>query len=593
MLRSCALRSARFALLLLPLVLAGCSNNSGGGGGTGSGGSAPASKLSAAELAGFEKTTAKGKWGGTIIDAVITDPKQFNIVVAKETSSTAILNFVFDSLISLNSETLKYDPALAESYTHSTDGKTWTFKLRPGLKWSDGQPLTADDVLFSLDVIYDKNVSTSARDLMMVDNKPWGYKKLDDRTVEIDLPAPFGPFLDTAQFPIIPKHKLEAAWKAGQFNSTWGINTPPSEIVGSGPWTIAKYSPGDKIVMQRNPYYWKLSADGKQLPFMDGEITEIVPDVNTAILKFKSNETDLTGLRAQDWNDMKKDESSGNYKATDYGPTWGNIYMSFNQNPRTDKVPAYKREWFTKKEFRQAVSYALDRDAIVATVYRKLGRPLWSPVSEANKVYYDPNVKKYPHDPAQAQALLAKIGLANKNADGYLQDAAGHVVEFNLMTNTGVNTAIQVCTIIQDNLKQIGIKVNVVPVEFNSLVTRLNSTFDWEAVYLAFTGGVEPYGGANIWRTTGHLHVWNQGEPTPATPWEAEVDQIFNEVSKTVDVEKRKQLYNRWQEIVTDELPLIYLVTPDYLLAARNKFSNLRPNALGLARWNIWEISTL
>jgi peptide/nickel transport system substrate-binding protein len=571
-------------LLLSAFIVTGCSR-----GGTGDSGGAPAVKLSASDTAGFKKTDVSGKRGGTIVDAVFAGPKTFNILVSKEQSSSGAVGVMFDGLVTRNLETLEIEPALAESYDTSSDGRTWTFKLRPGLKWSDGQPLTADDVTFTLDLIYDPKVDTMSREVLTVDKKPWSYKKIDDHTVQIETPTPFGPFLDVAGFPILPKHKVEAAWKAGKFNSTWGVDTPPSELVGTGPLLLQKFTPDQSLMYRRNPYYWKLASDGQQLPFLDSALTLIVSDLNAVILKFQSKETDTVAPRPEDFAGLKKDEAKGSYRALDLGPTWSSLYLSFNMNPSVKSVPDYKREWFSKKEFRQAVSYALDRKSMIDTVLRGLGRPQWSPVTEANKAFYNPNVKQYPHDPAKAKALLSGLGFADRNGDGILEDKNGHPLEFNLVTNTGNTVRINLCNIVQDDLKQVGMKVNTSSMDFNSLVTRLDSTYDWEAVMLGIGTGIDPHGSKSAWASSGPLHVWNPRQKSPATPWEAEIDQIFSDGAKTIDKSKRKALYDRWQMIASEQLPMVFLVAQDSLLGMRNRLANTKPTALG-ARWNIEEI---
>ena len=581
---------SRIALLLLPLLMAGCTGKSDGGNASngGGGGATPSVKV---DTAGMLKTDATGKFGGRFTDATNAEPKTFNFIISKETSSSAPLLQIFDGLISRNPKTLAIDPDLAESWTTSPDGKTWTFKLRQGIKWSDGQPFNADDVLFTLSVIFDEKVDTTLRDVMKINGKPWAFKKIDDATVQIDLPEPLGVFFEVAQFPILPKHKLESAWKAGKFNSTWGVDTNPADLVGTGPFTLAAYKVGESMTFKRNPYYWRLDASGKQLPFFDGGVTQVVPDLNTVILKFKSKETDYVALRPEDWKGMQADEASGGYKTVDNGPTWGFTYLGFNQNARATAVPDYKRAWFSKKEFRQAVSYAIDRDAMVQTVFRGLGVPLWSPVSTANTAFYDPNVKKYPHNPAMAKQLLAGLGMTDKSGTGMLVDSAGHPVEFTLFAASGNNISAAICTLIQDNLKQVGIKVDVTPMQFNALVTKINGSFDWEAVVLGFTGGVEPYTGKSIWTSPGRMHVWNPQEPTPATPWEADIDKIFAAAGKETDTAKRKVLYNQFQEIVGEQQPIIFLVTAKSLGAIRNRMVGMKPNALGGFRWNMYEIS--
>ncbi len=586
--RGLKVRLIGFSVLGLSAAIAGCSPK-GNGGGTGGG---PTPKLSTGEMSDFFKTKVSGKSGGRFTDATFADPKTFNPVLANETSSTDALGPVFDSLVARNPETLEFEGALASSWTTSDDKKTWTFKLRKGVKWNDGQPFTADDVIFSFDVVYDKNIASATRSIITFDGKPLIYTKIDDMTVALTLPYPIGPFLDLVGITIIPKHKLEPIWKSGGFNTAWALSTPGADIVGTGPFSISKYTPGQSIAYKRNPYYWRVAADGKQQPFLEGGVTQIVPDLNTVLARFKSKESDYTAVRSQDWVTVKNEEAAGDYKAVDAGPAWGFSYLGFNVNPANTKMPEYKRAWFSKKEFRQAISSALNRDNMVTTALRGIGHPLCSPVSVANKLFYDSALQPYKCDPAKASAQLASIGLSTKNAEGILTDSAGHPVEFTLMTNTGNTVNLQICTAIQDDLKKIGVKVIITPVEFNSLVERMRKTFDWEANVLAFTGGVEPLNGKNIWNSSGMAHVWWPKQDKPATVWEAEIDGIFNAAARETDEAKRKKLYDRWQEVIYDQQPLIMLVTGDSLYAVHNRLTNVRPNALARnVRWNLDEFS--
>ncbi|MCL6650602.1 MAG: ABC transporter substrate-binding protein, partial [Chloroflexi bacterium] len=341
---------------------------------------------------------------------------------------------------------------------------------------------------------------------------------------------------------------------------------------------------------QRNPYYWRLAKDGGQLPLLTGRITQFVPDLNAMLLKFRSREIDSLGVRAEDWPSIQQGQQAGDYKAMNLGPSWGSSYVTFNMNPRARKLPAYKRDWFSRKEFRQAVSYALNRQSMIDTVFRGLARPQWSPVSEANKVFYNPNVPRYDHDPSRARALLEGMGFKDRNGNGILEDSAGRELSFVLITNVENTQRVALCNIIQDDLKKVGIKVTISPGEFNSIVSRIDSTYDWECVLLGFTGGPEPHTGKSIWTSPGHLHVWNPRQTKPATPWEAEIDKIFSQAAKEIDPAKRKALYDRWQVIAAEQLPLIFLVTPDVLGAVRNRVQNLRPSSLGLL-WNIDELA--
>jgi len=496
---------------------------------------------------------------------------------------------VFDGLIGRNAETLQIEPNLAESWTQSPDHLKWTFKLRKGVRWSDGVPLSADDVVFTFQLIYDKSLPIPARDILTFSGRQMIVKKIDAGTVQFTLPTVIGPFLDVMGVAIVPKHKLETAYRSGKYASTWTLDTPPADIVGTGPFTLSKYTPSQSITFGRNPYFWRISQDNKRLPFLFNGITQIVPNLNTVILRFRSGETDYTGLRPQDWGSTRAEAARGKYKTFNTGPGWGFSYLGFNVNPANTKLPAYKRAWFTNRDFRTAISYAIDRDNMVRTALRGLGRPLYTPVSIANKLYFNTAIKPIRHDTARAAALLAGAKFVKRGADLY--DAAGNRVEFLLMTNTGNDINLSYCTAIQEELRKLGIKVTIAPVEFNSLVERLRKTYDWEAHVLGFTGGVEPGNGKNIWMSSGIVHPWWPKEPRPATAWEAEIDRIFNTAEKEPDSRKRKVLYDRWQQIIYDQQPLIFLTTSDALFAVRDRITNTRPNALGAVRWNNYDFS--
>ena len=510
----------------LSLCLAGCGGSSGGG------------RSGAASPGGV-----RGNSGSRFIDATYSEPRTFNYLLASEVSSTDHLSLVFNTLVLQNPETFEFEPALAESWKAEPDGKKWTFRLRKGAKWSDGHPFTADDVVFTFDLIYDPAIPATQREGLTFAGKHLSYKAVDPETVEFSSPVRVGPFLPAiSTAPILPRHKLEAIWKAGKYKTAWALDTPPSELVGTGPFTIVKYTPGQSLVFKRNPYYWRRTVDGKPMPYLAGGVTQIVPDRNTLVLRFQSKETDYVWLRPEDWAPLQSGQSAGSYKTTDTGPSWSFTYLSFNVNPANKKIPEYKREWFRRKEFRQAMAYALDRDNMAATVLRGMGRSLVSPVALADKVYYNKRLRPMPYDPAKAMALLAGMGLSKKAEDGLLEDSAGRPVEFTLLTNNNNNIRLALCTAIQENLRKIGVKVTIMPVEFNSLVEKLRATYDWEADVLGFTTTAEPYNGRNIWMSSGILHIWNPLQKQPATAWEAEIDRLFDTASSEPDVKKRKIL---------------------------------------------------
>lgn len=590
-------------------ALAGCggekfAGSSNGATGTGANGVTVAAKE--------EPPSKPGKYGGTLTEASISDPKTFNLWVAAETSSTGAVGALYDALIGMNSYTLQYEGHLSELPTISQDGLTWTFKLKPNLKWSDNAPITADDVIFTLDLLYDEKVQTNMRESMLVDapdvkggfkREPLKYRKVDESTIEFKFPAPYAPARSILSFPIAPRHKLLAAYQEGQpgktrFNATWGVNTSVKELVSSGPWLIESYVPGQRIVYSRNPNYWKKDAEGRPLPYLDHYITLIVPDTNATTLKFRAGETDVLGIQHRDYPLIKREEAKGDYKVMDLGPGWGNSYLSLNLNP--DSKVARDKPWLIKlfrdQRFRQAVSHSINRDRICKTVFLGLAQPMYTPESPANTLFFNPDAPKFPYDLAKARNLLSQIGVQDSDGDG-VAEYQGHPVRFDIITNVENAQRKAITTIITDDLKKVGLGATFTPINFNSLVGKLDpkppAPYDWEGLVLGFTGGPEPNDGRNIWQSSGNLHQWHPYQKKPDMPWEAEIDDIFRKGAQTLDQVERKKLYDRWQVVAGEQLPLIYTVVPDGLVALRNKFGNIKPCSLGGVDWNIEEIYDL
>jgi peptide/nickel transport system substrate-binding protein len=380
--------------------------------------------------------------------------------------------------------------------------------------------------------------------------------------VEFQTAEPFGAFLRTITkdtFAILPKHKLEAALRAGgaDFNKTWGVNTPPRDLVGTGPFVMQSYLPGERIVFLRNPKYWKVDAAGNRLPYLARHIQVIVPNFDAQRLKFQAGETDAYPIRPREFAEFKAGEKPGKYTVHEAGPTASTEFLMFNENPRGMRPP--KLTWFSNIKFRQAISYAIDRLAIANQIYGGRGFPQFGPITPANKVFFKPKVKQYPHDVARAEAVLTEAGF-RKGADGTLRDAAGNAVEITLSTNSENSERVNIGNLIRQDLMRLGIKVTLAPEAFNALIGKLEANGNVEALVWGFTGGVDPATSQNIWKSSGSLHRWNPRQEKPATPWEAEIDKIYDQAATTLDQNRRKQLYNRWQEIVAEQQPLIYLV---------------------------------
>jgi peptide/nickel transport system substrate-binding protein len=537
-----------------------------------------------------------GKYGGTLVRTSISDPKTFNPVVAKETSSTTITGYIFEGLVEENGLTTEVEPALAESWEFSSDGLVWTFRLRRGVRWFDGRPFTADDVVFTFnDLIYNEKIATSARDILTIDGEKLKVEKVDTYTVKFTLPKPFAPLLRSIGQEIMPKHLLADAAMSGNFDATWGVSTPPSQIVGTGPFIMKEYRPSDRVILEKNPNWWKIDRAKNKLTYIDRVVVLIVPDVDTDMLKFQSGETHVFGLSGRQYPVLKPKERDGNYTVYDkIGATFGTNFLVFNQNPgkspETGKpfVDPVRLKWFTNKKFRQAMAHLIDKESMVENIYNNLAYNQISAVSQPAKFFYNSDVKTYEYNIERAKGLLAEAGFRMRGSQ--LVDPDGNPVEFTMATNAGNIEREKIGTIIKEDMESVGIKVNFTPIQFNKLVEQLTATYDWEAIIIGLTGGVEPHNGRNVWHSSGQLHMWNPVQEKPATAWEARVDEIFDRAATIMDQNKRRELYNEYQEIIAEEAPLIYTVAPAALYAVRNTLENVVPTAYGGSLHNLEQI---
>ncbi len=550
-----------------------------------------------------------GKYGGTLMLSSISDPKTFNSVVAKETSSTFITGFILEGLVDTDGVTTEIKPSLAESWEVAADKVTWTFHLRKDVTWFDGKPFTADDVIFTFnDLYYNPSIPTSSRDILTIDGELIKVEKVNKYTVKFITPKPFAPMLRSIGGAILPKHILDSkvvkvdpsTAKEGEipqqpFNSTWGVDTPPEQIIGTGPYMMKEYKPSQYVVLVRNPNYWKKDTAGNRLPYLEQIRIVIVPNQDVQLLKFQAGELDGLSIRGQDYPLLKPKEKSGNYTLYNAGPAFGTNFIVFNQNtgknPQGEQfVNSIKLSWYTDLNFHKAVAHAIDKEAIILNVMNGLGYPQRAAMSPGAKLFYNPNVPKYEYDLDKASEILEQAGYKDKDGDGFIEDKNGNTVEFDIITNSGNTVRENIGLIIQEDLKEIGIKAKFSPIDFNALVTRLTDTFDWDAVIIGLTGGIEPHNGKNVWESSAQLHMWHPRQKEPATEWEAEIDRLFNEGAQELDIEKRKAIYFRWQEIVAEQLPVIYTVLPASLVAIHNKFGNLKPTAFGGWLHNLEEI---
>ncbi len=527
-------------------------------------------------------TPEPGVRGGTLYFILNGDPKTLNPALAQETTSTAVIGDLFSGLTRLDLKTMEVKPDLAERWEVSPDGRVWTFYLRRDVRWSDGTPFTADDVVFTFnEIYYNDSIPTPTRDILTVKGKRIKVEKIDRYTVRFTLPEPFAPFLNALSAEILPAHRLRKYVEEGTFNTAWNVNTDPSEIVGTGPWVIKEYVKGQRVVYERNPYYYRRDDSGEPLPYLERKVGVIVSDPDTALLKFSNGEVDYIGLRPQDIQHIAK-LGKEEIEVYDLGPTPSTTFLVFNQNPNA-KIPEHKLRWFRNRIFRIAISHAIDREGICYLVYNGLAEPLYTPITPANRPYYvEGYYPRFEYNLRKARELLESIGFRDRDGDGVLEDPEGHDLKFTLITNAGNKERETIGNIVKEDLKKIGIEVHFQPIDFNNLVSRLTAPpYEWEAVIIGLTGSLDPHFGRNVWHSSGLLHMWHPRQEKPATEWEAEVDRLIDRGAVELDFRRRVEIYRRAFRIITEQQPMIFIATPKSMLAVYDRFGNLFPTVWG------------
>ena len=549
----------------------------------------------------LESQAPVGNFGGELIASTIGEgPKTFNPFNSKDNTSSTMAGVMFDGLLTTNPVTGQPSPKLAKSYEISPDGKTYTIHLRRGIKWSDGKPITADDVVFTWrDIIFAGLGDTSTRDSLVIDDKLPTVRKIDDYTVEFTTPKPYAPFIRMLSASIAPKHYFLSAVKGGAetFDRFLGTTTPPKDIVVSGAFKLKEDVPAQRVVFERNPNYYEINKEKQKLPYLDRFIYLIVGDLNNEVLKFEAKELDVISLQGSKVARYKSLEAHSDFKLYNLGPATGTMYLSMNLNNRKGKngkfyVNPTKQKWFQDLNFRQAVDYAIDRKNMVFNIANGIGEPLFTPES-LNSIYLNKNIKPYSRNLEKSRELLKKSGFYTKK--GKLYDKDGNRVEFDLYTNAGNTEREAIGVMVKQDLEDLGMKVNFKPIEFNSLVNKLVSTFDWDMVIMGLTGSpLEPNGGKNVWLSDGRLHMFNMRLPDEGKdkilPWEKELDECFTKGALATKFEDRKKYYDKYQEIVYLQKPFIYIYSPVIIVAIRDKFKNIYPSGLNGIIYNIEEI---
>jgi len=581
---------SRVALLASVLALAGCGK--------------PGGPQPAAHPLPPSPLIAKGDLGqpgGRFVIGVSAGPKTFNPLFALDASSDAVVHLLFASLVNLDWATQQPGPGLAESWSVAPDQKTWTFKLRQGVRWSDGEPLTADDVVFTWnDLMYNPEFNPVTYNLFRIGGQGFAMTKVDNITVRVVTPEVFAPFVEFfGSVPILPKHALQTAVTAKVFPAAYGLSSKPGRIVGCGPYRLKEFRLGKFTLLERNPEYWVADRQGRRLPWFDEVMFTVGGSPGSELALFLEGKSDVCdAVRPQHYAQFKQAAAGGRFQLLELGVAAERDFLWFNQNTGTDAagkpfVNPARLKWFRNRKFRQAISCAIDRDRLVREVYGGRAQPAYGFISTENQKWNNPNIPRYGFDPARARALLAESGIQDRNGDGLMEDADGNPIEILFHSNTGNPLRERAAARIVADLQQLGIKLSYRPLDYRALVERINTTFDYECALMGLGGGGgDPASQVNVLRSSEELHQWFPRQRTPSTDWEARIDSLMDAQMRTLDFAQRKKCFDEVQVILAEELPMIYTIAPLACGAIRSDVGNLRPAVLSPYHltWNLEEL---
>jgi peptide/nickel transport system substrate-binding protein len=524
----------------------------------------------------------KPQRGGRLTVTQRSEPRSFNRLVSGNSVTDAISHLTQAKLVRINRATQALEPWLAESFETAPGGTVFTLKLRQGLRWSDGASFTTDDVLFTFRAAQDEKAGSVLASALEVNGQPIKASAPDSRTIRLEYPAPFGPGLRLLDnLPILPRHKLEGALTGGAFAQSWNAGTPPGDMAGMGPFKLVRYDAGQRLVFTRNPNYWRKADDGTQLPYLDELVMEVVPDQSAELLRLQAGTADMFqySLRPEDIATLRPLIDQARVSLIELGVTTDPDVFFLNLRERHwARDP--RRGWITRREFRQAISHAIDREAFAEAIYLGAAVPIWGPVTPGNKEWFSPNVPRYPYSLDQARAKLAEIGLTNRDGDEWLEDEQGTDARFTLLTYQTNEVLQRESALLRDELRKIGVAVDVVPLETNALIDRMLRG-DFEAIFFNYAASdLDPAISRDFWLSSGAAHVWNMAQAAPATAWEGEIDTLMARQTATLDPAERRRLFGEVQRVFGEHVPALYFVAPRLYMGVSSRTLNLNPSVL-------------
>ncbi|NQT23435.1 MAG: peptide-binding protein [Candidatus Omnitrophica bacterium] len=486
-------------------------------------------------------------FGGMFVTAGIGDARTLVPILASDSASGEIVGMIFNGLVKYDKD-IKLTGDLASSWEIQNDGLTIIFHLRKNVKWHDGLPFTAEDVKFTYEKLIDPNVPTPySGDFKKIKS----LEIIDSHTVKVTYIEPFSPGLSSWGMAVMPKHLL-----AGENLLLTKFSRHP---IGTGPYNFKRWKTGQRIDLVSNHEYFE------HRPYIDRYIYKIIPDISTMFLELQTKTIDSMGLsplqykRLTDTPHFKK-----NYNKYKY-PSFGYTYMAYN----------HENELFKDIRVRQAINYAVDKQEIIDGVLLGYGKICTGPFIPESWAYNE-NVRPFPFDTNKAKRLLKEAGWSDTDGNGYI-DKKGKDFAFTILTNQGNDLRIKTAEIIQRRLKGVGIKVEIRVLEWAVFLNEFVNKKRFEAIILGWGLSRDPdcY---DIW----HSSKTKPGEFNFIGYSNPDCDKLLEEGRRTFDIEKRKEIYHRIQEILYEEQPYLFLYVPDALVSMSNRFKGIKPEPIGL-----------
>lgn len=538
-------------------------------------------------VAAQEVQFAPGTAGGVLRVAQRAEPKTLNPLTAVDAPSREVIRLLHADLITINRATHRTEPGLAASWKVSKDGRVYSLQLRKGVRFSDGKPFTADDVVFTFQVYTDKAVAAPQRDLLTIEGTAVSVRKTGMYSVEVMLPQAYAAAERLFDgIPILPRHLLEGEYKAGRIAQVWTLASKPEQLAGLGPFRFRGHKPGESVSVERNAHYWKTDARGHRLPYLDGMELRTMGSEENQVIRFLNGEVDILGrMTAQSFRaiELKK---IPDIRLQDAGSSLEYNAVFFNLNAKAPAEVATRQRWFMDKRFRQALSLAADREGMVRLVYGGRATAMWTHVPPGNRRWVDNEIAKPPRSIPGARALLQQAGFRwEGNA---LVDGTGKAVRFSILVSSSNPERTRLAAMLASDWRELGADVQVASLEFRAVLDRVTNTKEFDVCLLGLGGGdADPNPEMNIWLSSGGMHFWNPNQAAPGTPWEARLDELMKRQMTAMDPAARFALFREVQRIVVEERPVISLVSPNILVAARAWVGNFQPAILdSYTLWN-------